>query len=220
MAIVFLALARSPSVVRTTGWRSSKKPRSSSIPSGGVRSSPTEAKNLAFAQGYELIEDEGLLIEVGGLVEWPVVLMGSFEENFLTIPPEVIRTTIRNNQKCFVVKTSDGALASRFILVSNMEAIDGGKAIVAGNERVIRARLSDAKFFYETDLKTRLEDRLPKFEHIVFHEKLGSQAERIARIEKMAAWLAPQIDADIEKAKRAAKLAKGRSAHRSGRRIP
>ena len=89
-----------------------------------------------------------------------------------------------------------------------MEAIDGGKAIVAGNERVIRARLSDAKFFYETDLKTRLEDRLPKFEHIVFHEKLGSQAERIARIEKMAAWLAPQIDADIEKAKRAAKLAK------------
>ncbi len=168
----------------------------------------TEAKNLAFAQGYELIEDEGLLIEVGGLVEWPVVLMGSFEENFLTIPPEVIRTTIRNNQKCFVVKTSDGALASRFILVSNMEAIDGGKAIVAGNERVIRARLSDAKFFYETDLKTRLEDRLPKFEHIVFHEKLGSQAERIARIEKMAAWLAPQIDADIEKAKRAAKLAK------------
>ncbi len=168
----------------------------------------TEAKNLAFAQGFELIEDEGLLVEVGGLVEWPVVLMGSFEENFLSIPPEVIRTTIRNNQKCFVVKKSDGALAPRFILVSNMEATDGGKAIVAGNERVIRARLSDAKFFYETDLKTKLEDRLPKFEHIVFHEKLGSQAERIARIEKMAAWLAPQINADVEKAKRAAKLAK------------
>ena len=168
----------------------------------------TEAKNLAFAQGFELIEDDGLLVEVGGLVEWPVVLMGSFEENFLSIPPEVIRTTIRNNQKCFVVKKSDGALAPRFILVSNMEATDGGKAIVAGNERVIRARLSDAKFFYETDLKTKLEDRLPKFEHIVFHEKLGSQAERIARIEKMAAWLAPQINADVEKAKRAAKLAK------------
>jgi glycyl-tRNA synthetase beta chain len=169
----------------------------------------TEAKNLAFAQGYELIEDEGLLIEVGGLVEWPVVLMGSFEENFLTIPPEVIRTTIRNNQKCFVVRDPQSAkLAPRFVLVSNMEASDGGRAIVAGNERVIRARLSDAKFFYETDLKTRLEDRLPKFEHIVFHEKLGSQAERIARIGKMAEWLAPQIDADVEKSKRAAKLAK------------
>jgi glycyl-tRNA synthetase beta chain len=168
-----------------------------------------EAKNLAFAQGYELVEDEGLLIEAGGLVEWPVVLMGSFEESFLSIPPEVIRTTIRNNQKCFVVRDPKSAkLAPRFILTSNMEATDGGKAIVAGNERVIRARLSDAKFFYETDLKTKLEDRLPKFEHIVFHEKLGSQAERIARIEKMAEWLAPQINADAEKSKRAAKLAK------------
>ncbi len=168
----------------------------------------TEAKNLAFAQGFELVEDEGLLIEVGGLVEWPVVLMGSFEESFLSIPPEVIRTTIRNNQKCFVVRQREGALANKFILVSNMEAIDGGKAIVAGNERVIRARLSDAKFFYETDLKTRLEDRLPKFDQIVFHEKLGTQAERIARIEKLAASLAPLVGADIEKAKRAARLAK------------
>jgi len=168
----------------------------------------TEAKNLAFAQGYELVEDEGLLIEVGGLVEWPVVLMGSFEESFLSIPPEVIRTTIRNNQKCFVVKQRDGALANKFILVSNMEAIDGGNAIIAGNERVIRARLSDAKFFYETDLKTRLEDRLPKFDQIIFHEKLGTQAERIARIEHLAEAVAPLVGADVEKAKRAAKLAK------------
>ena len=168
----------------------------------------TEAKNLAFAQGFELVEDEGLLLEVGGLVEWPVVLMGSFDDSFLAIPPEVIRTTIRNNQKCFVVKQRDGALANKFILISNMEATDGGKAIVAGNERVIRARLSDAKFFYETDLKTRLEDRLPKFEQIIFHEKLGTQAERIARIEKLAASLAPLVGADVEKAERAAKLAK------------
>ncbi len=123
----------------------------------------TEAKNLAFAQGYELVEDQGLLVEASGLVEWPVVLMGSFDESFLSIPPEVVRTTIRNNQKCFVVKKRDGALANRFILVANIEASDGGKAIVAGNERVIRARLSDAKFFYETDLKTKLEDRLPRF---------------------------------------------------------
>ena len=136
-----------------------------------------DAKNLAFAQGYELIEDAGLLAEVAGLVEWPVVLMGAFDEAFLAIPPEVIRTTIRNNQKCFVLRDPRTAqLANKFILVANMEAEDGGKAIVAGNERVIRARLSDAKFFYETDLKTRLEDRLPKFEQIVFHEKLGTQA--------------------------------------------
>ncbi|MGE3991715.1 glycine--tRNA ligase subunit beta [Pseudorhodoplanes sp.] len=169
----------------------------------------TEAKNLAFAQGYELIEDEGLLGETAGLVEWPVVLMGSFDESFLEIPPEVIRTTIRNNQKCFVVRDPQSAkLAPRFILVSNMEATDGGKAIVAGNERVIRARLSDAKFFYETDLKTRLEDRLPKFAQIVFHQKLGTQAERIARIVRLAGLLAPMIKADPVKAERAATLAK------------
>ena len=104
--------------------------------------------------------------------------------------------------------------------MSNIEAADGGKAIVAGNERVIRARLSDAKFFYETDLKTRLEDRLPKFKQIVFHEKLGTQAERIERIERLAAELAPIVGADVEKTKRAARLVQGRSAHRSRRRIP
>jgi glycyl-tRNA synthetase beta chain len=169
----------------------------------------TEAKHLAFVQGLELVEDDGLLTEVAGLVEWPVALLGSFDEKFLRIPAEVIRATIRNNQKCFVLRDPAHArLVNKFILVSNIEAEDGGKAIVAGNERVIRARLSDAKFFYETDLKTRLEDRLPKFEHIVFHEKLGTQAERIARIEQLAAELAPLVGADVEKAKRAAKLCK------------
>jgi len=168
-----------------------------------------DAKELAFAQGFELIEDQGLLDEVSGLVEWPVVLMGSFDESFLSIPGEVIRATIRNNQKCFVVNDpKTGKLANRFILVANIEASDGGAAIIAGNERVIRARLSDAKFFYETDLKTRLEDRLPKFGGIVFHEKLGTQAGRIARIERFAAEIAPLIGADVEKTKRAAKLAK------------
>src|SRR5262249_17570328 len=173
-----------------------------------------DAKNLAFAQGYELLEDAGLLAEVAGLVEWPVVLMGSFDRAFLAMPPEIVRATIRNNQKCFVLRArgaspfetrpsaakrsphpeearsavskDEGGLANKFILVANIEAEDGGKAIIAGNERVIRARLADAKFFYDTDLKTRLEDRLPKFEHIVFHEKLGTQAERIARIERLA----------------------------------
>ena len=144
----------------------------------------TDAKQLAFAQGFELVEDQVLLDEVAGLVEWPVVLMGSFDEEFLSIPAEVIRATIRNNQKCFVVRDPrTEKLANKFILTANIEASDGGNAIIAGNERVIRARLSDAKFFYETDLKTQLEDRLPKFEQIVFHEKLGTQAERIKRIE-------------------------------------
>jgi glycyl-tRNA synthetase beta chain len=169
----------------------------------------TEAKQLAFAQGLELIEDDGLLAEVAGLVEWPVVLMGSFDEKFLRIPQEVIRATIRNNQKCFVLRDAAHAkLVDKFILVSNLEAEDGGKAIVAGNERVIRARLSDAKFFYETDLKTRLEDRLPKFDQIVFHEKLGTQADRIARIEALAGQLAPLVGADVERTKRASKLCK------------
>ncbi len=168
-----------------------------------------DAKELAFAQGYELVEDQVLLDEVSGLVEWPVVLMGSFDKEFLSIPGEVIRATIRNNQKCFVVRDAkSGKLANKFILVANIEASDGGKAIVAGNERVIRARLSDAKFFYETDLKTKLEDRLPKFDQIVFHEKLGTQAERIARIERLAAEVAPLVGADVTKAKRAARLCK------------
>ncbi|WP_439373795.1 glycine--tRNA ligase subunit beta [Bradyrhizobium sp. PMVTL-01] len=168
-----------------------------------------DAKELAFAQGFELVEDQNLLDEVAGLVEWPVVLMGSFEPEFLTTPAEVIRATIRNNQKCFVVSDPKSAkLANKFILVANIEATDGGKTIIAGNERVIRARLSDAKFFYETDLKTKLEDRLPKFEEIVFHEKLGTQAARIKRIERLAAEIAPLLGADVAKASRAAHLAK------------
>jgi len=158
-----------------------------------------DAKNLAFAQGYELLKDAGLLAEVAGLVEWPVVLMGSFDQAFLAMPPEIVRATIRNNQKCFVLRDPRTAqLVGRFILVANIEAEDGGKAIIAGNERVIRARLADAKFFYDTDLKTRLEDRLPKFEHIVFHEKLGTQAERIARIERLADEIAVKLSSQPE----------------------
>jgi glycyl-tRNA synthetase beta chain len=168
-----------------------------------------DAKNLAFAQGYDLVTDDGLLAEVAGLVEWPVVLMGTFNQAFLEIPDEVIRATIRNNQKCFVLRDPQTAkLVNKFILVANIEATDGGKAIVAGCERVIRARLSDAKFFYETDLKTRLEARLPKFKDIVFHEKLGTQAERIERISRLAKELAPIVKADPRKAELAALLCK------------
>jgi glycyl-tRNA synthetase beta chain len=167
-----------------------------------------DAKNLAMAQGLELVEDAGLLEEVGGLVEWPVALMGSFDEAFLSIPPEVIRATIRVNQKCFVLRRHDGTLSNRFILVANIEASDHGKTIIGGNQRVIAARLSDAKFFYETDLKTKLEERLPKLDKIVFHEKLGTQGERVQRIAALAKELAPLVGADEGMAERAANLAK------------
>jgi glycyl-tRNA synthetase beta chain len=168
-----------------------------------------DAKSLTFAQGYELVEDQALLDEVAGLVEWPIVMIGSFDADFLEIPDEVIRATIRNNQKCFVVRDpKTGKLANKFVLTANIEASDGGATIVAGNERVIRPRLSDARFFYRTDLKRKLEDRLPKFEQIVFHEKLGTQAERIARIERLAVELAPLVGAEVEKVRRAAKLCK------------
>lgn len=168
----------------------------------------TEAKNLAFAQGLEMIEDEGLLKEVAGLVEWPVVLMGEFDKNFLSVPPEVIITTIKNNQKCFALRDKQGKLSNRYLLVSNMVATDGGKTIVAGNNKVIAARLSDAKFFWDQDRKTKLEDLLPKLDSITFHAKLGSQGERVKRIEALAGEIAKTIGADVEKSKLAARLAK------------
>ncbi|MFN4124884.1 glycine--tRNA ligase subunit beta [Pannonibacter indicus] len=168
-----------------------------------------DARDQAMALGLELVEDEGLLEEVAGLVEWPVVLTGSFDEAFLSIPDECIRLTIRANQKCFVLRNpATGRLANRFVLTSNLIAADGGKTIIAGNEKVIRARLSDARFFWETDLKTRLEDNLPKLDSIVFHEKLGSQGERVKRLEALAAELASSCGADADQARRAARLAK------------
>ena len=167
-----------------------------------------EAKNLAFAQGLELIEDEGLLKEVAGLVEGPVVLMGEFDRNFLKVPPEVIVTTIRNNQKCFALRSKQGQLSNHYLLVSNMVASDGGKTIIAGNNKVIAARLSDAKFFWDQDRKTKLENLLPKLDTITFHAKLGSQGERVKRIEALAGEIARTIGADVEKAKLAARLAK------------
>ena len=186
-----------------------------------------DAKDLAFAQGLELIEDDGLLEEVAGLVEWPVVLMGSFEEEFLEVPGEVIRATIRANQKCFVLRShhhqpggGEGKLANKFILISNIVAKDDGKAIVAGNGRVIRARLSDARHFWLTDLADLpdyahratkpLDQRLEKLKalKVVFHEKLGTQWDRIQRIARLATELAPVVGADPVKAERAALLAK------------
>ncbi len=168
----------------------------------------TEAKNLAFARGLEMIEDEALLKEVAGLVEWPVVLMGEFDKNFLSVPPEVIITTIKNNQKCFCLRGADGKLSNHYLLVANTVAADGGKTIIAGNNKVIAARLSDAKFFWDQDRKTKLEDLLPKLDGITFHAKLGMEGERIKRIEALAAEIAKTIGADVEKSKLAARLSK------------
>ena len=167
-----------------------------------------DADNLAFAQGLSVIHDEALLEEVAGLVEWPVVMMGAFDPAFLAVPEEAIIATIRANQKCFCLRDSKGKLANKFLLTANNVATDGGLTIVAGNERVIRARLSDAKFFYEQDLKLPLEHGLPKLEEAVFHAKLGTQFQRVERLVKLAAEIAPKVGASVEDAKRAAMLAK------------
>ncbi len=168
-----------------------------------------DARNIAFAQGMEVIDDPGLLAEVAGLVEWPVVLMGSFDEAFLEIPEEVIRLTIRANQKCFVLRDAGtGRLTNRFILVANIAASDGGDAIIAGNQKVIAARLSDAEFFWQQDKAVHLDDWAKKLANVTFHEKLGSQAERVDRIAALARRLAPFAGADPDLAERAARLAK------------
>lgn len=168
-----------------------------------------EAKNLAFSQNLDLVEDSALLHEVAGLVEWPIVLMGAFDERFLNLPDEVIQLTIRVNQKCFVLRDpKSGALTNRFILVSNLIASDGGKQIVAGNEKVVRARLSDAMFFWETDLKTPLQARVERLGNIIFHEQLGTQLQRVERIRTLAKVLAPATSANLIEAERAAELCK------------
>ncbi|WP_027055723.1 glycine--tRNA ligase subunit beta [Mesorhizobium erdmanii] len=191
-----------------------------------------DARNLAFANGLDLVEDEGLLEEVSGLVEWPVVLMGEFEQAFLAIPAEVIRLTIRANQKCFVTRPQgEGeALSNRFILTANIEPKDGGKEIAHGNGKVVRARLSDALYFwttdqgdlpdlaeletsakkFELDLKKPLDQRMARLDHlnVTFHAKLGTQGERVERIKELAEELAPTVGADRMLAARAAVLAK------------
>lgn len=191
-----------------------------------------DARNLAFANGLDLVEDEGLLEEVSGLVEWPVVLMGEFEQDFLAIPAEVIRLTIRANQKCFVTRPQGegDALSNRFILTANIEAKDGGKEIAYGNGKVVRARLSDALYFWTTDqgdlpdlgelkpsaekfgldLKKPLDQRMARLDHlnVTFHAKLGTQGERVERIKRLAEELAPIVGADRALARRAAVLAK------------
>ena len=167
------------------------------------------AHRAAAEAGLALVEDHGLLTENAGLVEWPVILSGKFDESFLDVPGEILMTSMKAHQKCFSLRhKKSGKLANRFILVSNLEAADGGKAIVAGNERVIRARLSDAKFFWENDRERPLESLTGLLGQVTFHEKLGTQLERALHIELLARELALLVGADANEAARAAHLAK------------
>ena len=172
-----------------------------------------DAQNLAFAKGMELVEDEGLLEEVGNLVEWPVAIMGEFDAAFLDIPPEVIRLTIKENQKCFVLRQNGSeGLSNNFLLVANIEATDGGKEIALGNAKVVNARLGDAKFFWETDLhQINTEGFAPwtaKLDMVTFHAKLGTQGARVKRIIALAEQIASTVGADAALASRAAEICK------------
>ncbi len=164
---------------------------------------------LAARENLDWVEDHGLVDENAGLAEWPVVLGGSFETSFLDVPQEVLITSMKAHQKCFSLREPKSAkLANRFLMVANLEAQDGGNAIIAGNERVIRARLSDAQFFWKTDKARGLDAMRPKLDAITFHEKLGTQGQRVERLKRLARELAPIVGADAEKAERAAELCK------------
>jgi glycyl-tRNA synthetase beta chain len=167
------------------------------------------AAALAKRAGFALVRDEALIEEVAGLVEWPVPLLGAIDPAFMDLPPEVLTVAMRTHQRYFALRRPNGALAPHFILVANIAAKDDGKAIVAGNERVLKARLSDAKFFWEQDRKIALADRVPKLKDIVFHAKLGTVADKVARIQALAAYLTPNVPgATRESVTRAAFLAK------------
>ena len=169
------------------------------------------AKAAAAAAGLTLVEDEGLVVENAGLTEWPVPMLGRFDPAFLDVPQEVIQLTARVNQKYFVCHDSTGKLANAFVCTANIDAHDGGAAIVAGNEKVLAARLSDAKFFWEQDLKVALDDQATKLAQITFHEKLGSVADKVEHVAKLARWLAEEgivKGANADDAERAARLCK------------
>lgn len=167
------------------------------------------ANTLCFARNLDLVDDEGLLDEVSGLVEWPVPVLGDMDPAFLDLPPEVIRTSMRTHQKYFAVRDpKTGRLAPHFVTIANIEAPDGGAAIAAGNAKVLSARLSDARFFWDEDRKVKLEDRLAKLAGVTFHAKLGTLGERVERLEILAKALAPKVGADVAKAVQAAHLSK------------
>jgi glycyl-tRNA synthetase beta chain len=167
------------------------------------------AEKLCAEAQVALRADEGLLEEVAGLVEWPIPMLGTIDARFMDVPPEVLIVSMKTHQRYFATSRKDGVLANRFVVVANNVARDGGKTIVDGNERVLRARLSDAKFFWDQDRKQRLEDRLPALKNIVFHAKLGTQAERVERIARLAAQIAGFVPgADVSEVEQAARLCK------------
>ncbi len=169
----------------------------------------SEAEKLAKKAGLKLRDDPGLVGEVAGLVEWPVVLMGAIDQEFMELPSDVLITAMRSHQKYFALEHPNGAMAPHFIVVSNITVDDGGKAVIAGNERVLRARLADARFFWDQDRKRSLESRVPELGAIVFHAKLGTLAEKITRIGALAASLVPFIPgAGLDQVRSAAMLAK------------
>jgi glycyl-tRNA synthetase beta chain len=166
------------------------------------------ARSVCAVRGLSLVEDEGLLEEVSGMVEWPVPLLGDMEPRFLDLPPEVVRTSMRTHQRYFAVANGKGALAPHFVVVANIEAVDGGSLIAAGAARVLTARLADAEFFWGEDLARPLDSRLESLRGVIFHAKLGTLRERVARIEALARAIAPALEADPEKASEAAHLCK------------
>jgi glycyl-tRNA synthetase beta chain len=166
-------------------------------------------KTLCFARHLELVEDQGLLEEVAGLAEWPTPVLGDMDPVFLSLPPEVIRTSMRTHQKYFAVrKAGEQGLAPHFITIANIQAADGGAVIAAGNAKVLSSRLSDARFFWDEDVKVGFEPWLKKLDGVTFHAKLGTMTQRVGRIEALAGEIAPLVKADVEKAKEAARLAK------------
>lgn len=166
------------------------------------------SQEMARAMGGEAIMPEALIEEVSALTEWPVVYESSFEKEFLVVPQECLILTMQENQRYFAVKDAQGHLMNRFLLVSHLQAKDGGEAIRSGNARVVRARLADAKFFYDQDKKVTLASRIPELKNVVYHNKLGTQAERVERVKAIAAKVADLIGANREEAVRAAQLAK------------
>ena len=170
-----------------------------------------DATNQAFAAGLEVVDDKGLLAEVAGLVEWPVVLMGEIAEDFLDLPPEVLQTSMKEHQKFFSVRNGATGRIERFVTVANRETADQGATILAGNAKVLSARLADAKFFWENDLRVATSDIntwVQSLDNVTFHNKLGSQLERIERIKALAGEIAPSVGADAETAATAAGVAK------------
>ena len=167
------------------------------------------AEKLCAGAQVALKADDGLLDEVAGLVEWPAPMLGTIDAQFMDVPPEVLIVSMKTHQRYFATTKQDGSLASRFVVVANNVARDGGKVIVDGNERVLRARLSDAKFFWDQDRKTTLESRVPALKDIVFHAELGTQAERVERIVKLAGEIAAFVPgADARQVEQAARLCK------------